>query len=275
MHEDQVLFSAGIAHQLVVDNFPQFHLEPMQLVDSQGTVNATYRVGSAATARFPLRVSDPRQLAAELERESKAMVEFANSCPFPTPKPLGIGQPGRSFPMPWSMQTWIDGAVATPADLAASPAFAMDVASLIESLRSADTSGREFTGTGRGGRISDHDDWVQTCLHNSVDLLDVARLHPIWEQLRQLPPTHSDVMSHKDLISANILCTRGAHHRCSRCRRLRAARSGARPDRRLAPSRRVVRSRLNITREELLRGAAWAFQQAIGLVWYYRLTTHV
>lgn len=276
MHEDQVHIDAGIARQLVIDNFPQYRSESIQLVDSQGTVNTIFRVGIDAAARFPLRSADSRQLEAELVRESNAMLEFEEWCPFPTPRPLGIGHPGQSFPMSWSMQTWVEGEIATPVGLAASPTFANDIASLIESLRNADTSGRKFTGSGRGGRISDHDDWVQTCFRNSVDLLDVARLHPIWEQVRQLPPTFLDVMSHKDLTPANIIVR---EERISGV--LDAGDFGpADPALDLVAvwhhldeeRRNLVRSRLSTTREEWARGAAWAFQQAIGLVWYYRLT---
>jgi len=276
MHEDQVHIDAGIAGQLVIDNFPQYRSQSIQPVDSQGTVNTIFRVGFDAAARFPLRAADSRQVETELGRESMAMLEFAKWCPFPSPEPLGIGRPGRSFPMPWSMQTWIEGEVATPSGLSASPSFSNDVASLIESLRNADTSGRKFTGTGRGGRISDHDDWVQTCFRNSSTLLDVARLYPIWEQLRQLPPAFSDVMSHKDLIPVNILVAEG--------RIIGVLDAGdfgpADPALDLVAvwhhldeeRRDLVRSRLCTTRDEWLRGAAWAFQQAIGLVWYYRLS---
>jgi aminoglycoside phosphotransferase (APT) family kinase protein len=36
--------------------------------------------------------------------------------------------------------------------------------------------------------------------------------------------------------------------------------------------REVVRGRLRVHRDEWLRGAAWAFAQAMGLVWYYHRT---
>jgi aminoglycoside phosphotransferase (APT) family kinase protein len=276
MHEDQVHIDAGIARQLVIDNFPQYRSGPIQLVNSQGTVNTIFRVGCDAAARFPLRVADPRQLEAELERDSKAMVEFAEWCPFPTPEPLGIGRPGRSFPLPWSMQTWIEGEVTTPAGISASPTFSNDVAFLIESLRNADMSGRTFTGTGRGGRISDHDDWVQTCFRNSGTLLDVEKLRSIWERLRELPPTFSEAMSHKDLIPANIVVREeriigvldaGDFGPADPALDLVAVWHHLDEER-----RDLVRNRLSTTRGEWLRGAAWAFQQAIGLVWYYRLT---
>ena len=41
----------------------------------------------------------------------------------------------------------------------------------------------------------------------------------------------------------------------------------------LDPNRRdVIRAQLDCDREEWLRGAGWAFAQALGLVWYYQHT---
>ena len=42
------------------------------------------------------------------------------------------------------------------------------------SLRAADTRGRTFNGQGRGGRIADQDEWMETSFQHSTELLDVA-----------------------------------------------------------------------------------------------------
>ncbi|MER8367747.1 phosphotransferase [Mesorhizobium sp. M1378] len=128
---------------------------------------------------------------------------------FPTPQPIGLGEPGPHYPMPWALQTWIEGEVATPHGLIGSSAFALDLAHLVASLRQADTRGRRFDGQGRGGHLSDHDDWMSVCFENSEGLLDVARLRNLWTRFRELPSAGSVVMSHRDLIPANLLVQGG------------------------------------------------------------------
>ena len=68
--------------------------------------------------------------------------------------------------MPWSVQTWLPGTVATPDGH--SDAFAHDLAEFIAGVRAIDTRGRTFTGDNRGGHLPDHDAWMETCLRNAA-----------------------------------------------------------------------------------------------------------
>lgn len=75
------------------------------------------------------------------------MAEFAQHCPFPAPRPIGYGRPGARYPMPWSVQTWIVGEVATPQGLARSHMFALDLVTLITTLRAVDAGDRSYSGS--------------------------------------------------------------------------------------------------------------------------------
>ena len=276
MHDDQVDIDIDIARQMIRDQFPQYRHDDVTSVGSSGTVNAIFRIGSKSAARFPLRATKPTECADMLRSEAAAMVEIGQHCLFPTPQPIGLGQPGPRYPMPWAVQTWIEGEVATPNGLSGSAIFALDLASLVASLRQADTRGRRFDGQGRGGHLPDHDDWMAVCFENSEGLLDVARLRDLWARLRELPAAEPVVMSHKDLVPPNLLV---------QGERLVGVLDGgsfgpADPSLDLVAAwhlldrqrRATFRSSLQV--EDLLwkRGVAWAFQQAMGLVWYYRLT---
>ncbi len=164
MHEDQIHIDVGTARRLIDDSFPQLRSVSVRRVHSSGTVNAIYRVGENTAARFPLQGTDPDAVKAWLGKEAGAAAEFAGCCPFATPRPLGFGRPGWSYPLPWSLHSWLDGVIATPTGLEASNLFAADIATLLESLRRADTRGRGFDGEGRGGVIGDQDDWMQDLL---------------------------------------------------------------------------------------------------------------
>jgi aminoglycoside phosphotransferase (APT) family kinase protein len=274
MHEGELVISAVTVQQLVSDQFPQWGHEIVEAVETQGTVNAIYRIGSTRTARFRLRGSDPDLVAAELQRETSAMEEMLAVCPVPAPVPIALGRPGQEYPLPWTVQSWLPGDVATPAVLAHSADFAKEVAGLIGACRSAPTRGRHFTGSGRGGQLPDSDAWMGTCFRESETLLDVPRLTALWAGFRVLPRTQADVMTHGDLIPANLLVQDG------RLAGVLDTGGFAPADPALdlvaawhlfdADARSVVRDALGTGLIEWQRGAAWAFQQAMGLIWYYR-----
>lgn len=279
MHSDQVRVDIDTVREMLFEQFPEYRHERVEPLTTTGTVNAIFRIGPSATARFPLRPVDPIDGISALRAEAAAMTEFAEHCPYPTPQPIGLGRPGPRYPMPWAVQTWIEGDVATPNGLSNSSTLALDLARLIESLRRVDTRGRRFDGQGRGGKLPDHDAWMATCLENSQGLLDVPRLRAIWTQLRELPPSGPDVMSHKDLTPANLL-VHGEH--------LVGVLDGggfgpADPALDLVAAwhlldreqRENLRNHLGSSDIEWKRGAAWAFQQAMGLVWYYERSNPV
>ncbi|WP_159616583.1 aminoglycoside phosphotransferase family protein [Arthrobacter zhaoguopingii] len=274
MHDDQLFLDDETACRLIVQQFPNWRHKQIRRIRTDGTVNAIYRIGTDLTARFPLRSTRPAAMRAELAREASAMRGLTACCPFPTPVRVAEGAPGHGYPLPWSVQTWLPGRVATPGGLANSSAFAHDLADLVHALRTADSEGRHFAGTGRGGNLRDSDDWMDTCFRESGGLLPVDRLRAIWAEFRILPPAGADVMTHGDLIPGNLLVDG---------ERLVGVLDGggfapADPSLDLvagwhlldAECRVWFRRELACSDLEWRRGAAWAFQQAMGLVWYYQ-----
>lgn len=274
MHSDQLDVDEEIVRQLIAEQFPQWRDEPVRHIAGAGTVNAIFRIGDGTAARFPLNPGDPAELTAELRKEAAAMGELASACPVPTPVHLAHGAPGNDYPLPWSVQSWLPGVVATPDGLAHSRLFVEDLITLIRSLREADTSGRLFDGKGRGGDLRDSDDWMETCFRESTGLLPVDQLRALWGRFRVLPDSGPDRMTHGDLIPGNLLVDG---------ERLAGVLDGggfaaADPALDLVAAwhlldrdmRGVLREGLDIGTFEWRRGAAWAFQQAMGLVWYYR-----
>ena len=274
MHDDEVAIDLPTVRTLIHDQFPEWRGLEVEAVRSAGTVNAIFRIGSELAARFPLLGESAAAVETLLASESVAMSELAGRCPFPAPRPVAIGQPGQLYPFPWSVQTWLPGEVATPDGLAGSTPFALDLIALITALRATDTLGRTYSGAGRGGDLRGQDEWMARCFDESAGLLDVASLRALWERLRDLPISGPDVMSHGDLIPANLLVHDG---------RLVGVLDGggfkpADPALDLVAAWHllngdtwaVVRDELGCEDVEWKRGAAWAFAQSMGLVWYYR-----
>ncbi|WP_203675327.1 aminoglycoside phosphotransferase family protein, partial [Streptomyces sp. SID13666] len=206
MHEDQVDVTPETVAALIQDQFPEWSGKEIRLLESTGTVNAIFRIGDDLSARFPLRRADAAETRVVLELEAQASAELVRVSPFPVPEPVTLGEPGAGYPMPWSVQTWLPGTVASEADPSGSDAFAQDLATFIAALRKVGTAGRRLRGGGgRGGVLTDHDEWMEECFEESAGLLDVPRLRQLWSHLRELPRESADVMSHTDLIPGNVL----------------------------------------------------------------------
>jgi aminoglycoside phosphotransferase (APT) family kinase protein len=274
MHADQLSVPARMVRALVDEQFPRWRHLPVRSLAASGTVNAIFRIGERLAARFPLQPQDVDAARRQLAAEADAARELAGRTRFPTPAPVAIGDPGPGYPLPWSAQTWLSGVAATDEDPGGSAAFAHDLAEFITGLRALDIRGRTFRGTGRGGDLRSHDAWLETCFRHSEELLDVARLRRVWARLRGLPRnTAADVMTHGDLIPGNVLVSDG---------RL----TGVLDVGGLGPAdpaldlivawhllepgpRHVLRDDLRCGDLEWERGKAWAFEQAMGAVWYY------
>ncbi|MFB6783333.1 aminoglycoside phosphotransferase family protein [Streptomyces sp. NPDC056352] len=274
MHENQLAVAPETVRALVDQQFPEWRSLSVRTTAVLGTVNAIFRIGDRFAARFPLEAADVESTRHRLESEAEAARELAGRTRFPTPEPVVLGEPGAGYPLPWSVQTWLPGTVADDEDPGESVAFAHDLADLIGDLRAIDTRGRTFAGTGRGGELQTHDAWMETCFRHSEQLLDVAQLRRVWVTLRELPRGRADdVMTHGDLIPGNVLVSAGRLAGI-----LDVGGFGpADPSLDLVSvwhlletgPRQVLRDHLGCDDLEWERGKAWAFVQAMGLVWYY------
>ena len=282
MHPNQLTISAQTVRRLVDAQFPRWNGLPIQAVTSAGTVNAIFRVGDVAL-RFQLHPGDPDAVRRVLEHEHACANEFLGSVPFPAPEPIAIGEPGEGYPLPWSVQTWLEGDVATPTVAAGSRQFADDLAALIAAMRAVDTRGRPFKGAGRGGargsEFASQDRWVATCLDRCEGLLDVPPLRRLWARLRELPAADSLAMTHGDLTPLNLLVRDG------RLAGILDTGDFGPADPALdlicawhlleAGPRQTLRETLGCGDAEWERGMAWAFCQAMGLPWYYERSNPV
>ncbi|MEU0569376.1 aminoglycoside phosphotransferase family protein [Nonomuraea sp. NPDC005983] len=273
MHANQLTVSPETVRTLVDEQLPEWRSLPIRSIAVQGTVNAVFRIGDGFAARFPLQPGDVDATRRWLESEAEAARELVGRTRFRTPEPVALGEPGAGYPLPWSAQTWLPGVVATDEDPGESVAFAHDLADLIGDLRAIDTRGRTFAGNGRGGDLRSHDEWMETCFRHSEHLLDVPRLRRMWATLRSLPRDSADVMTHSDLIPGNVLVSAG------RLAGILDVGGFGPADPALdlvsawhlleAGPRQVLREDLRCDDLEWERGRAWAFVQALGLVWYY------
>ena len=275
MHPGQLEVSLETVRQLVDEQFPQWRFMPIEPVAVVGTVNALFRIGEHIAARLPLAPANVGATRRRLQSEAAAARELLGRTRFATPEPVAVGEPGAGYPLPWSIQTWLPGTTGSDADPGDSVAFAHDLAEFVRDVRAIDPNGRTFSsGSGRGGNLRDHDEWMETCFENSEQLLDVPRLRRLWRVLRDLPTSpSSELMTHGDLTPGNVL----VHDK----RLVGVIDVGG-----LGPAdpaldlvaawhlleevpRQSLRDDLGCGDIEWERGKAWAFEQAMGAAWYY------
>jgi aminoglycoside phosphotransferase (APT) family kinase protein len=274
MHPGQLSVSTATVRTLVAEQFPQWCHLHVEAISSAGTVNAIFRIGCEFVARFPLIPDSVAAVRDRLQREAAAAEELLGQTPFATPRPIAIGEPGAGYPLPWSINAWLPGEPATADSCSESNSFAIDLGVFINAVRAIDSRGRTYDGNGRGGDLFSHDEWMQQCLANSEGLLDVATLQTIWAEMRDLPRGDApDLMNHGDLIPPNTLVADGRLTAVLDVGGLGAA------DPALdlvsawhlldAERRELLRDHVGCDDAEWNRGRAWAFQQALGAVWYY------
>ncbi|MBC7463312.1 MAG: phosphotransferase [Actinobacteria bacterium] len=272
MHRNQLNVDEELAGSLVAAQFPAWSRFEIEKVSSAATVNSIFRIGSGYVARFPLHSTK----AEELEMEAERCIEFSRVAPFPVPSPIAIGKPSDQYDSAWSIYEWIPGEVAKPEGHPDAGPLARDIVSLISVLRSADVKGQVFDGQGRGGDLGEHDKWVSECCEKSGHIVHSDRVWSLWQKFCGLPKQSSDVMSHKDLTPFNLLIKSNRLIGVLDCGNFGPADPAL--DLVIAwhlfefDDREIIRRELNITGIEWRRGAAWALQQAMGLVWYYEET---
>lgn len=277
MHENQLELTLATAVNLVSEQFPQWSDLPLQSVVSTGTVNRLFRLGKEWLLRFPLEAGDVEHTRSELQAEFRSAEFLLGKVPLATPEPVTIAEPGADFPLPWSIYRWIPGQVVHQSELTDQLDLAARLADFVATLRSLDSAGRSFSGSGRGGALADHDEQVTKALSRNRGLIDVDRLSTLWRRLRDTPrPDASDLWTHGDLMPGNLLLQNG---RLSAVIDV-ATLGPADPALDLMPAwnlldaaaREVYRAELASSDDEWRRGKAWALAQAVGCLYYYRVS---
>lgn len=276
MHPGQHWLTVPVVAGLVAAQFPQWAGLPVVPVDSAGTVNALFRIGPDLVCRFPLQGSDPGRTLTDLIAERQAARLLSDAVSAQVPEFVAMGSPGIGYPLPWSVYRWLPGRTAV--NVKPTIELAADLARTVREIRSIDIGARRFAGSGRGGRLADHDDWVHQCLAVSGDLIDVPALQRLWHGLRVREPGPVR-MTHGDLMPGNLLIDAG---RLTAVLDVATAQP-ADPAVDLAPAWNLLdgaardrfREQLQVDEPEWERGRGWALVQAIGALEYYHRSNPV
>lgn len=206
MHADEVHIDVALVQRLVAEQFPTLAGSPIREVQSTGTVNAIYRIGSDTCARLP-RVA---AWAEGLQREARWLPWLAQRLPMALPEPLGAGHPGASYPFDWAIYRWIEGEPYSDEAIPDETRAASDLARFVLELRRLNPEGAPAAGR---KPLAQLDARTRAALEASPGLIDVPAALAAWEDaLHTAAWQGQPVWIHADLLRPNLLVRGGRIH---------------------------------------------------------------
>ncbi|MGO8871439.1 MAG: aminoglycoside phosphotransferase family protein [Acidimicrobiales bacterium] len=275
MHEDQIDSDVDLVRSLLEAQLPEWGVLPIEEVESTGTDNALYRLGSEMVVRMPLRPSATRSI----DKEHRWLPILAPHLPLEIPVPIARGEPTREFPWPWSVLTWIEGEDATKAQFTGEQA-ASDLARFIAALQAIDPTGGpepKNSNLGRGVPLAERDAFTRWAISASLGLVETDAVTAHWEEALKVPTwSQPSVWVHGDIAAGNILFRDGqlsavidwgalgiGDPACDLIIAWEIFDAG---------SRDVLRSELGVDDATWARSRGWALSTAIAELSYYQHT---
>jgi aminoglycoside phosphotransferase (APT) family kinase protein len=266
----------AVVRALICSQFPQWSELPIKPVASEGTDNAMFRLGESLVVRLARRTGAVEPLAKEI-----SVLPCLQGLPLATPSIQGIGQATDSYPFPWLVLKWIDGAEAHAEAIADWNLAASDLARFLVSLRALPTNGGPQSGAQnhfRGVPLSVRDRLTRRSIAQIGDLLDAQALLAVWEQSLAAPAWEGPpAWLHGDVHGGNLLACGG---RLSAVIDFGLAAIGDPACDAMAAwtflpasARDRFRAELGLNKADWVRGCGWALSTAVIALAYYRDTT--
>jgi aminoglycoside phosphotransferase (APT) family kinase protein len=210
MHADELFSDAALVRELVASQLPEFADLDVTPVESWGTDNTLYRLGTDFVVRMPRRPG----ASAAFDWDSRWLPRLAPHLPVAIPQPIAAGTASEPFPYPWGVYRWLNGQDATQRTLD-TPDGASDLASFIHALQRVDADGGPPPGAhnaNRGVPLAVRDASFRryfAMLQDGPEALEPDRAQAalaIWERALAAPAwNHPPVWLHGDLLPANLL----------------------------------------------------------------------
>jgi aminoglycoside phosphotransferase (APT) family kinase protein len=209
MHADELDIDATLVRRLLFEQFPHWADLPIAPVLPMGTDNALYRLGDDMVVRLPRRARD----GIVLEKERRWLPKLAPQLPLAVPVPLAEGEPSDTFPLVWSVYSWLRGENATLERLTDMSRAALDLAQFVAALQRIDPADGPRPGehnSFRGAPVAARDEATRSAIASLGSSIDDRTVVNVWEAaLRAAEWQGEPVWIHGDLDSRNVLAEGG------------------------------------------------------------------
>lgn len=272
LHDGEFHIDDDLVRGLIADQLPAWSGLELRRIETSGTVNVIYRLGTDKLVRLPrLDAFSNGPL-----REARWLPEFASRVPLQIPEHLVLGTPTEAYASAWSVLSWIPGDNATPASLSDLNRTAEQLGEFVLALRKVGTEGApdgSYCGHGLAGRDAD----ARRAIGQLPDGFDRSALIEVWESCLAAPVWNGEpTWFHSDLHSGNLLARDGdlvAVIDFEGC-------SVGDPSSDLIaawwlfaePSRITFRETVNPDEASWRRGKGWALYMAVAAIPYYGVT---
>lgn len=200
--------TAELVRRLVDSQFPWWRDLEIKPVEKSGHDNRTYRLGREMTVRLPSH----ERYASAVEKELTWLPIFKPLLSLQIPVPVGKGEPTDEYPLPWSVNRWIEGDTVTHANISDLNRFAEDLAGFLKELEAIDASLGVPAGVQnfhRGGNLAVYDQETKSAIEALSSQYDQKLLTEIWELALATKYQSAPVWLHGDVAVGNLIVRDG------------------------------------------------------------------
>lgn len=194
--------------RLIHSQFPEWKGLEITPVEKSGHDNRTYRLGNELTVRLPSH----ERYAAAVEKELRWLPVFKPLLSWAIPVPVAKGEPTDEYPLPWSVNRWIEGDTVTHANLLDLNKFAEDLAGFLTELEAIDASTGIPAGVQnfhRGGNLAVYDQDTRSAIATLSGRYDPKLLLEICELALATKYQSAPVWLHGDVAVGNLIVKEG------------------------------------------------------------------
>ncbi|ULL18369.1 acetyltransferase [Paenibacillus sp. H1-7] len=195
-----------LVRRLINSQFPQWKDLSVRPVEKSGHDNRTFRLGNELTVRLPSH----ERYASAVEKELTWLPVFKPFLSLPIPAPIAKGEPTDEYPLPWSVNRWIDGDTVKRSNIRNQNEFAEDLAGFLQELEAIDASRGVPAGTQnfhRGGNLAVYDNDTRSVIETLQ--YDQQLLTEIWELSLATTYQSAPLWLHGDVAVGNLLVKEG------------------------------------------------------------------
>jgi len=204
MHAHEADIDTDLVRRLLAAQFPGWAHLDVEPVESNGTVNAIYRLGDDMAVRLP-RIEGGVE---DVRREVLFLPRLAPSLPFAIPAPVGQGEPGEGFPWPWYVYRWVEGENPVVGEVSRPDLFAADLAEFVLALQRIDPA--DAPAAYRSGALASRDAETREAISQLHGVIDTGAATAAWDAALRTPPWDGPpVWVHADLQPGNLLTADG------------------------------------------------------------------
>lgn len=200
-----------LAKKLINEQFPEWSHLTVTPVETSGWDNRTFHLGDGMSIRMP---SD-EAYAPQILKEFKWLPVLAKGLSVQITNPIALGKPSDTYPWHWSVNQWLDGDVASLANIANLNDFAESLGCFLNEFHKIDATTGPQAGEHnfhRGGDLANYDKEMQEALPKINEKQHREIATALWQDALSSKWQEKLVWVHGDLATGNILVRDGKLH---------------------------------------------------------------